>query len=513
MAADIIELFEAFKENAVMYNWDLTIVILSLWTASLLQFTFVVGSSKTAQSSPVYDRKTGDSAIVSSRNETRGQRQAWSENSSDRERSASSNRRRSCCSGSGCCCCCCTADAVSILTSITLQDGPFLVLRMLLIFRYNVLSYTNIFFTSKNTLVILLQVYRLTVLYCERQNKKRNRRKRRNEENNKRKEDTVATVNMKAANSSCADSGQGNAMTGCRQSERKDCQESENSSCFCCIDKYHVDELNRVQEKEEEEKEEEKDKVIVINEDLFEEMSESDMLEILTCSSLHDSQMWECVSSSPSMELCSPNQVKCQQPDKKRRRIGRRSEEDAYSDSERRQRYRDDCPNCKEAEGTQQTFKSNTEFRNGAQSLPMALQKKKGKMKKGNEDKIKESEFFLKTQKETLQTNQEIEPNRQQNKNSDYSAKSLSKDPKSKRPKLFQVAIEAGMQTQQCGINLADDKRLKPDLTDIMAVRMMRRCPNCANLNNGRQYGQKRRLTPEGFIICKVKEPTDNAFA
>ena len=47
---------------------------------------------------------------------------------------------------------------VSIFISVMLQDAPFLVLRLLLIFRYDVLSYTNIFFTSKNSLVLVLQV-------------------------------------------------------------------------------------------------------------------------------------------------------------------------------------------------------------------------------------------------------------------------------------------------------------------------------------------------------------------
>ncbi|CAI9727618.1 Hypothetical predicted protein [Octopus vulgaris] len=140
MAADIIELFEAFKEEVVKYNWTLTIVILSLWTASLLQFTFVVTTSKARRPRPLYVKEKVENLEETNSNKT----------------------------NKGLCCCCCTADIISILTTIILQDGPFLVLRMLLIFRYNVLSYTNIFFTSKNTLVILLQFYRLVVLYCEK---------------------------------------------------------------------------------------------------------------------------------------------------------------------------------------------------------------------------------------------------------------------------------------------------------------------------------------------------------
>ena len=63
---------------------------------------------------------------------------------------------------------CCTPDVYGIIISILMQDLPFLVLRLLLIFKYNVLSYTNMFFTCKNTLVILLLLYRLTIVQVER---------------------------------------------------------------------------------------------------------------------------------------------------------------------------------------------------------------------------------------------------------------------------------------------------------------------------------------------------------
>lgn len=49
-----------------------------------------------------------------------------------------------------------------------MQDAPFLVLRLLLIFKYGVVSYTNMFFTCKNTLVCLLLIYRLVVIHVER---------------------------------------------------------------------------------------------------------------------------------------------------------------------------------------------------------------------------------------------------------------------------------------------------------------------------------------------------------
>jgi hypothetical protein len=67
---------------------------------------------------------------------------------------------------------CCTPDVYGIIISIMMQDAPFLVLRMLLIFKYGVLSYTNMFFTCKNTLVCMLLTYRLSVIQLERCNER-----------------------------------------------------------------------------------------------------------------------------------------------------------------------------------------------------------------------------------------------------------------------------------------------------------------------------------------------------
>lgn len=69
---------------------------------------------------------------------------------------------------------CCGIDVWGIVINITLQDAPFLVFRLLLITHFNIISYMNIFFTCKNSLVIILQLYRLHVVYSEnRKNKKK----------------------------------------------------------------------------------------------------------------------------------------------------------------------------------------------------------------------------------------------------------------------------------------------------------------------------------------------------
>lgn len=107
----------------------LCIIILGIWSFSLVQFSLVLTASRSRK----------DKSRLYLTNTTKGGNVG-----------------------------CCHADVFGILISILLQDLPFLVLRMLLIFKYNVLSYTNMFFTSKNTLVITLLVYRFVVLFLKR---------------------------------------------------------------------------------------------------------------------------------------------------------------------------------------------------------------------------------------------------------------------------------------------------------------------------------------------------------
>ncbi|CAL1541606.1 unnamed protein product, partial [Lymnaea stagnalis] len=127
-AADIVEFFEAFKEEQVRYNKHLCIVIMGIWSLSLIQFSLVLTATRVRRD------RTGLIPV----NHLAGH--------------------------DGCC----NPDVYGIIISICLQDLPFLVLRMLLIFKYYVLSYTNMFFTCKNTIVIVLLIYRLIVVQIER---------------------------------------------------------------------------------------------------------------------------------------------------------------------------------------------------------------------------------------------------------------------------------------------------------------------------------------------------------
>ncbi|KAJ9575636.1 hypothetical protein L9F63_007497 [Diploptera punctata] len=76
----------------------------------------------------------------------------------------------------------------AILLNILLQDAPFLGFRLLLIIQFRIISYMNVFFTCKNTLVILLQLYRLYVVHSETNKQKKmeeNKKKKINKQKSK----------------------------------------------------------------------------------------------------------------------------------------------------------------------------------------------------------------------------------------------------------------------------------------------------------------------------------------
>ncbi|KAJ8952478.1 hypothetical protein NQ318_003273 [Aromia moschata] len=129
-AADIIEFFDSFKDDKIASEPILVLLTLGIWSWSLMQFTVVLTATKSRKS-----RLTTTGSTI--------------------KRSES----------------CCTIDVWGIALNIALQDAPFLAFRLLLITHFQIISYMNVFFTCKNTLVILLQIYRLYVVYSEHNKK------------------------------------------------------------------------------------------------------------------------------------------------------------------------------------------------------------------------------------------------------------------------------------------------------------------------------------------------------
>lgn len=57
-------------------------------------------------------------------------------------------------------------DIWSTVEALFIQDGPFLIVRLTVMIYFNVVHQMLIFFTIKNFLVVILNIYRLTVLIC-----------------------------------------------------------------------------------------------------------------------------------------------------------------------------------------------------------------------------------------------------------------------------------------------------------------------------------------------------------
>ena len=134
IAADIIEFFDLFKDVRIGNNPNLVLAILCIWTWSLVQFTIVLSATKPRRSSRENTSSQSDDDDV----------------------------EPNCGSGT-----CCNINVWNILLSIILQDAPFFTFRFLIIFHCKIITYMNIFFTCKNTLVIMLQLYRLHVLHTK----------------------------------------------------------------------------------------------------------------------------------------------------------------------------------------------------------------------------------------------------------------------------------------------------------------------------------------------------------
>ncbi|XP_055547975.1 transmembrane protein 26 [Wyeomyia smithii] len=131
-AADIIEFFDSFKDSKIANEPVLVLLTLSIWSWSLLQFTIVLSATRARKP------RGGGSAMQHEEEDAH------------------------CCNVG-----CCNIDVWGIALNILLQDAPFLTFRLLIIIHYKIITYMNIFFTCKNTLVILLQLYRLYVLNSE----------------------------------------------------------------------------------------------------------------------------------------------------------------------------------------------------------------------------------------------------------------------------------------------------------------------------------------------------------
>lgn len=139
IASDIMELFQLFEEERVYRNEALRYSILGVWGFSLFQFTLVLTASRNPKKArPI--AATADADISTAAHE-----------SSKPESTIV-------------CCRVPYIEILSLLSSLFIMDGPFLAIRMYVLFALNVHSYNILFFTSKNLLMVLLLFYRFLVI-------------------------------------------------------------------------------------------------------------------------------------------------------------------------------------------------------------------------------------------------------------------------------------------------------------------------------------------------------------
>ncbi|XP_074789779.1 LOW QUALITY PROTEIN: transmembrane protein 26 [Mastacembelus armatus] len=133
LGADILDIFDTFKEPEVKTNRVVVIIGLALFSWALMQFPLVLTQTRLSKSEP--SEGTTDGLF--------------------------------CCLGAPPSCC--SSEVWSLLLTVGLQDGPFLLYRLYLMVQEQVLNQLMIFFTCKNILIVLLELYRIYVVQCEQQ--------------------------------------------------------------------------------------------------------------------------------------------------------------------------------------------------------------------------------------------------------------------------------------------------------------------------------------------------------
>lgn len=127
LGADILDVLQLIKETKINTNKFVTIVGLCLFSWAILQFTIVL----TQTASPT--------------SQTRSQ----SHSTTDRKRPSLPS--------------CCSNEVWSVIITIGMQDGPFLVYRVYLATAQGVFNDSMTFFICKNALTVIIEIYRVAI--------------------------------------------------------------------------------------------------------------------------------------------------------------------------------------------------------------------------------------------------------------------------------------------------------------------------------------------------------------
>ncbi|CAF2631029.1 unnamed protein product [Rotaria sp. Silwood2] len=131
LASDMIDLLSIFQEDKVIENFEMIYSTLAVFSWSTLQFSL---------------------SLVASRGRTF---RVESNNRSHPQRIKSTYQKLA------------NSELPSIFITILMQDLPFVTIRLIAVIHFKVHSYTIIFFTCKNLIILFLQLYRLWSICIE----------------------------------------------------------------------------------------------------------------------------------------------------------------------------------------------------------------------------------------------------------------------------------------------------------------------------------------------------------
>ncbi|GFN86299.1 transmembrane protein [Plakobranchus ocellatus] len=157
MASDVMELLQLFDEDKVKSDRTLSYIVLIVWSVSLCQFTLVL----TMSASPEKPRVAMNHDSIAESESTpvptvKGQKAKLDEGR--RRLQTKLQRRRSLKEYL------LQTEIWSLIVSISMQDGPFLAVRLYIVIELGIIDSTTVFFVLKNIIVILLLAYRLIVV-------------------------------------------------------------------------------------------------------------------------------------------------------------------------------------------------------------------------------------------------------------------------------------------------------------------------------------------------------------
>ena len=181
-ASDVVDFFSVLAEEEQLRR-DLPFVftILAVWSWSLVQFMFVVTMTKAkvagdggqeSESRAMNNRVSPDeSGSRPERGDDDVAHVVVDDVDVDDMKPAKTGcaRTRSLCHGFV------ESELWSIFVSVVLQDGPYVMVRLACVFYWKIRTYTNYFFTAKNCMMLVLQVYRIVTLYEKHQQQQKTR--------------------------------------------------------------------------------------------------------------------------------------------------------------------------------------------------------------------------------------------------------------------------------------------------------------------------------------------------